>query len=384
MSNIFVSYSRKDADFALQLARSLSDMGSDVWIDVQDIPPGMKWSSAIQQGLDVCDALVVVISPDAMASHNVEDEWQYALDQKKPVIPLLWRPAKLHFQLSRVQYIDFQNQAYPQALSALSEELSRRGVPLGKPSANTPARIARPLSRKSRWLLAGAGAITLLAVIALIAWSQPDVPGVTMTPTRTPQRVLNSAELTATEAAAIEEAETELAATDFAPTFEAQTATAEMLQETLEGVTATPTPLRLQTLRAARTATAIAGMTATSLAPTPSETAAGTPTPAPTLTPFVGECEGAPPSRLNQGMLALVAPAAEGQGRQTLNVRRSPDGALAALIPEGVLLYMTGQPSCVRAILWWPVETADGLVRGWAAEGMTGDGYYLDPVLPEG
>jgi hypothetical protein len=384
MSSIFVSYSRKDADFALQLARSLSDMGADVWIDVQDIPPGMKWSSAIQQGLDVCDALVVVISPDAMASHNVEDEWQYALDQKKPVIPLLWRPAKLHFQLSRIQYIDFQNLPYPEALSALSEELSRRSVPLGEPSSSTPKHVPKPLSARSRWLLAGAGAIALIAIVLLIAAIQPVPPAPVGTPTRTPPRVLAPAELTATEAAAIEQAETELAATDFAPTFEAQTATAEAIQETLEGMTPTNTPLRLQTLRAARTATAIAGMTATSLAPTHSPTPADTSTPSPTLTPYAGACEGAPPSRLNQGMLAEVASGPLGQGGQTLNVRRSPNGLLAALIPEGTLLYTTGQPSCDSAILWWPVQTADGLVRGWAAEGTQDGGYFLDPLLPEG
>jgi hypothetical protein len=83
-------------------------------------------------------------------------------------------------------------------------------------------------------------------------------------------------------------------------------------------------------------------------------------------------------------MLAEVASGTVGQGGQTLSVRRSPNGLLAALIPEGTLLYTTGQPSCDSAILWWPVETADGLVRGWAAEARQGDGYFLEPLLPDG
>ena len=66
----------------------------------------MKWSSAIQQGLDAGDLLIVIISPNSMVSRNVEDEWQYYLDNHKPVIPVLLHPAKIHFQLSRIQYID--------------------------------------------------------------------------------------------------------------------------------------------------------------------------------------------------------------------------------------------------------------------------------------
>jgi hypothetical protein len=37
-TRIFISYSRHDEDFARRLATSLSDMGADVWIDVEDIP----------------------------------------------------------------------------------------------------------------------------------------------------------------------------------------------------------------------------------------------------------------------------------------------------------------------------------------------------------
>jgi hypothetical protein len=75
MARIFLSYSRKDEPFARRLAAALSNMGADIWIDVEDIPAGMKWSSAIQQGLDEGDLLIVVITPDSMASRNVEDEW---------------------------------------------------------------------------------------------------------------------------------------------------------------------------------------------------------------------------------------------------------------------------------------------------------------------
>ncbi len=140
-TRIFISYSRSDQDFARRLATSLSQMGADVWIDVEDIPVGMKWSSAIQQGLDGGQLLIVIISPDSMASRNVEDEWQYYLDGGKPIVPVLLRPAKIHFQLNRLQYIDFHSQTYEKAIGQLYAELWAKGLSLNPPQAEEEQQI---------------------------------------------------------------------------------------------------------------------------------------------------------------------------------------------------------------------------------------------------
>jgi hypothetical protein len=130
MKRIFISYSRLDRDFATRLAKSLAEVGADVWIDYEDIPAGLKWSSAIQEGLDTSDGLLVIISPEAMVSSNVEDEWQYFLDSKRPVIPILHKPAKIHFQLHRLQYVDFSVTRFGDAFSKLLDELRLKGIPL--------------------------------------------------------------------------------------------------------------------------------------------------------------------------------------------------------------------------------------------------------------
>lgn len=144
MSSIFVSYSRKNEPFARKLARALSDSGVDVWLDVEDIPAGMKWSSAIQQGLDTANLLIVVITPDSMASTNVEDEWQYYLDNKKTVIPVLLEPTKIHFQLARIQYIDFHTQDFDTAFVQLVAELQRKGVMIVPPKPIEPQPVIPP------------------------------------------------------------------------------------------------------------------------------------------------------------------------------------------------------------------------------------------------
>ncbi len=183
MARIFISYSRKDESFARRLATSLSQLGADIWIDLEDIPAGMKWSSAIQQGLDTGDILIVIISPDSMASRNVEDEWQYYLDNGKAVVPVLLHPAKIHFQLNRIQYIDFQRQDYNLALRQLHGELARKGVRLNQISPDPalayqpsphhyPTRQPAPPPRRN-WLplavVAGVGVLALVAVGLLAA-----------------------------------------------------------------------------------------------------------------------------------------------------------------------------------------------------------------------
>lgn len=123
MSRIFISYSRKDEIFARRIASSLSEAGAEIWIDVDDIPVGMNWSTAIQAGLDQCEIMVMIISPDSMESANVENEWQYFQDHGKKVVPLLWKPAKMHFQVNRLQYVDFQNQTFQVAFRNLLQKL---------------------------------------------------------------------------------------------------------------------------------------------------------------------------------------------------------------------------------------------------------------------
>jgi hypothetical protein len=135
MKRIFISYSRTDRDFARRLAKSLAELGADVWIDYEDIPAGKKWSTAIQQGLDSSDGMLVLVSPESMASSNVEDEWQYFLDSGRPVIPILYKPAKFHFQLHRLQYVDFAEQRFGDAFAKLLDELSAKGISLMVESA---------------------------------------------------------------------------------------------------------------------------------------------------------------------------------------------------------------------------------------------------------
>ncbi|MBE2268943.1 MAG: TIR domain-containing protein [Anaerolinea sp.] len=207
MANIFISYSRKDEAFARRLATALSLLGADVWIDLEDIPVGVKWSTAIQQGLNESEVMIVIISPDSMASTNVEDEWQYYLDQRKVVVPVLLRPANIHFQLNRFQWINFNNRDFNIAFEELHRELSERGFTFSHTPDDVKKQTAtmlaasnvRVIRRPDQRTLITTAVVVVIAAVILIgglallntrnqtaAIVPSDTPSKTFTPSHTP------------------------------------------------------------------------------------------------------------------------------------------------------------------------------------------------------
>ena len=43
MTDVFISYSRKDKDFVQRLVSTLEDQKRDVWVDFEDIPFASQW-----------------------------------------------------------------------------------------------------------------------------------------------------------------------------------------------------------------------------------------------------------------------------------------------------------------------------------------------------
>jgi hypothetical protein len=121
---VFISYARKDAEFALKLGRDLREKGVSIWLDQLDIKLGQHWDRAIEEALEGCACLLVVLSPDSAASENVLDEVGLALDLHKPVVPVRSRACNIPLRLRRLQYIDFTGAEYQVALDRLLASFS--------------------------------------------------------------------------------------------------------------------------------------------------------------------------------------------------------------------------------------------------------------------
>ncbi|MEX5217601.1 MAG: toll/interleukin-1 receptor domain-containing protein [Nitrospiraceae bacterium] len=94
---VFLSYARADRDQARKLAHHLREAGLDVWDPEREILPGSDFTSALKEALEKAEAVVVLISPEAMESRSVSLEIEYALGARHlrgRLIPVVIRPTK--------------------------------------------------------------------------------------------------------------------------------------------------------------------------------------------------------------------------------------------------------------------------------------------------
>jgi hypothetical protein len=114
--HIFISYSHKDEEFVLRLARHLEERNLSVWIDRGDIHAGAEWQHTIAQAVEDCLAFLLVISPDSVDSNYVAQELSLAKAHEIPIFPLLYRKTKipeyLETDLFAFQFIDFGKGGY--------------------------------------------------------------------------------------------------------------------------------------------------------------------------------------------------------------------------------------------------------------------------------
>ncbi len=88
MSDVFISYSRKDAAFVRRLHDALEEAGRESWVDWEGIPPSAEWMDEIQRAITAADTFVFVVSYHSADSTVCRAEVEYAAEQGKRIIPV--------------------------------------------------------------------------------------------------------------------------------------------------------------------------------------------------------------------------------------------------------------------------------------------------------
>ncbi len=89
MSDVFISYSRKDIAFARLLHGALKDNGLETWIDWQDIPPSADWLAEVYEAIEGSDSFIFIISPTSVGSEICSLEIAHATKNNKRLIPIV-------------------------------------------------------------------------------------------------------------------------------------------------------------------------------------------------------------------------------------------------------------------------------------------------------
>jgi hypothetical protein len=89
-SLVFISYSRANSDKANAVHQFIQEeVGFPAFLDTSNIEMGHAWKSLINNSLDTCFAVVVLLSGTAAESNYVTYEWAYAKGKGKKIIPLV-------------------------------------------------------------------------------------------------------------------------------------------------------------------------------------------------------------------------------------------------------------------------------------------------------
>ena len=83
MSDVFISYSRRDIDFVCYLFDQLKARNRDAWADWQDIPPTADWLAGIYSGIEAANTFLFAISPDSAVSEICTLEIEPAVKDHK-------------------------------------------------------------------------------------------------------------------------------------------------------------------------------------------------------------------------------------------------------------------------------------------------------------
>lgn len=138
-ASIFLSHNSNDKPFAKRLGQELLSAGARVWIDEAEIKLGDSLIQKIGEGIETCDYLGVVLSPDSVGSQWVRKEVEIAMNKEISgkrvfVLPLLYRPCEMPIFLSGKLYADFTtSKKFLPSLNLIKERLGLPLTPLALP-----------------------------------------------------------------------------------------------------------------------------------------------------------------------------------------------------------------------------------------------------------
>ena len=111
MAYVFISYSHKNKEYARKLAAELDKHHIEYWMDDR-IDYGSKWLRVIQEKLEGCQAVIVILSTNAYNSDWVQNEIAFAQQERKEIYPVLLE-GKAWVSLASAQYADVRGGGMP-------------------------------------------------------------------------------------------------------------------------------------------------------------------------------------------------------------------------------------------------------------------------------
>ena len=129
-NDLFICYAREDIEFVQKLDSAIRSLGCDPWIDLDDLPYRLNRTEQeewlhLEDGIKKAESFVWVISPASVGSAKNQQQLQVALEQGKPLIPVLCRAVERLPEGLPQAWIEI-DPAYPEgAFEAVAQQVIR-------------------------------------------------------------------------------------------------------------------------------------------------------------------------------------------------------------------------------------------------------------------
>jgi hypothetical protein len=141
MMSIFISYARKDRTAAETLRHDLERARSEVWLD-DELTGGQAWWETILGQIRSCELFVFALSPDSLRSKACQAELRYALELKRPLLPVMVRAVSVQLApaaIADTQIIDYTERTADSAVALVTAAANRAlAPPLPQPLPTPP------------------------------------------------------------------------------------------------------------------------------------------------------------------------------------------------------------------------------------------------------
>ncbi|WP_219904333.1 tetratricopeptide repeat protein [Stenomitos frigidus] len=128
--DVFISYSRRDSEFARHLLTRLKGENRDAWVDWQAIEAAEDFWQAIEVGIEAANTFVFILSPDSVTSKYCNQEIDHAIKHNKRLIPVVCRDVDvtaIHTALRPLNWIFLRetddDAAFAQLVRAIDTDL---------------------------------------------------------------------------------------------------------------------------------------------------------------------------------------------------------------------------------------------------------------------
>ncbi len=167
MTDVFISYSSKDANIAQTVCAKLEQANVKCWIAPRDIKPGEQYASGIVRGIDNAKCMVLIFSESANSSQHVLREIERCIGNNTIVIPFkidqVMPSDAMDYFLKVAHWLDVHDSDLDQGIEKLNHTIASI---LQQPVTELPkSTVTAKAPAKPKWLLAAGAAIALTATV---------------------------------------------------------------------------------------------------------------------------------------------------------------------------------------------------------------------------